>query len=223
MQAVPPIERIVSPQTAELSRRFNAASEAIASVATRGKGQIVAACQQARDKLGPAAIPAAAAVTAAALGAIILADSRKRKHRSKHDWRALCRASMSIPIPSLSQLCDEGAPVEVTDDGHEVLDRSRIGSVVGVIGEDHLVDRALALLFGTKASPRSDGVTGLEASVCGDVFTTGTEPSGKGLSENADHANETGCGQRTGMMMLRARGSINAAASGALKTAPPPA
>ncbi|KAF4731922.1 hypothetical protein FOZ63_001716, partial [Perkinsus olseni] len=143
MEAVPPIERIVSPQTAELSRRFNAASEAIASVATRGKGQIVAACQQgtmlgggvkmaamvffwgaeiytgcplnhasprvcrmslvvsARDKLGPAAVPAAAAVTAAALGALILADSRKRKHRSKHDWRALCRASMSIPIPSL--------------------------------------------------------------------------------------------------------------------------
>ncbi|KAF4759529.1 hypothetical protein FOZ63_024349, partial [Perkinsus olseni] len=66
----------------------------------------------ARDKLGPAAVPAAAAVTAAALGAIILADSRKRKHRSKHDWRALCRASIFIPIPSLSQLCDEGAPIE---------------------------------------------------------------------------------------------------------------
>ncbi|KAF4733355.1 hypothetical protein FOZ63_009030, partial [Perkinsus olseni] len=158
-----------------------------------------------------------------ALGAIILADSRKRKHRSKHDWRALCSASMSIPIPSLTQLCDEGAPLEVTDHGHEVLDRSRIGSVVGVIGEDHLVDRALALLFGTKPSPRSDGVTGLEASVCGDVFTTGAEPSGKGLSKSADNANETGCGQQTGMMMLRARGSINAVASGALKTAPPPA
>ncbi|KAF4698960.1 hypothetical protein FOZ62_028428 [Perkinsus olseni] len=250
MEAVPPIERIVSPQTAELSRRFNAASEAIASVATRGKGQIVAACQRARDKLGPAAIPAAAAVAAAALGAIILADSRKRKHRSKHDWRALCRASIFIPIPSLARLCDEGAPIEAADDGHEVLGRSRIGSVVGVIGEDHLVreldanphsfkgaalpthglivnhdeaDRALALLFGTKASPRSDGSTGVEASVCGDVFTTGAEPSGKGLSKNADNANEAGCGPQTGMMMLRARGSINAAASGALKTAPPPA
>lgn len=52
MEAIPPVERIVSPQTAEVSRRFNAATEALAGAASKGKNHILAACQQSKSRHG---------------------------------------------------------------------------------------------------------------------------------------------------------------------------